>query len=253
MTLKFIASMSAALVVTALAANTALAGGFVNRIKRAKPVIAPSQQVSDWAGAYVGGSLGYNFAGDDEVGLTELNAAGNEGESDSRLGAVDLTGGNLGLHAGYRWHRGDWVYGPELGIEGGSVNASDDLTLNGAPLGVEAESERKYLLGLRFKAGYTVSPNTLVYGTVGVGHGKYDYTLTDTVTGDSMTQGYTDTSFNAGIGLEQKLGERTSLFAQYEYQHAGKTDLDFELNGSGKRTRATPKSHNVKLGVNFRF
>ncbi len=78
----------------------------------AAPVVQDAP-ASDWAGGYVGGSLGYAFAADDEIGLDLLQ----DGETASRgtaLGNVDVKGVNAGLHAGYRWQRDNWVFGPEL-------------------------------------------------------------------------------------------------------------------------------------------
>ena len=40
------------------------------------------------------------------------------------IGELKLNGGNAGIRLGYRWQRGNWVFGPELGVEFGSV---DDL------------------------------------------------------------------------------------------------------------------------------
>lgn len=225
--------------------RAAYAGGYVEPVVQATPVIDAPAPVSDWAGAYVGGSLGYVFGSDDVIGLDKLGTV----ERETGIGAVDIKGVNAGIHAGYRWHRGNWVYGPELGLEGGSIDASDNVAAFGNEYGVE--SKLNYLVSLRLKAGYEVNLETLVYGTVGVAHGDFDYTLSEA--GSSLTEGYSDTAFSAGLGVERKLSERLSLFAEWEYRQFGKTELTFTTDYANLATRATPEHHNIKIGVNYRF
>ncbi|WP_170167064.1 outer membrane protein [Paracoccus methylarcula] len=242
---KFLATVCAVSSVTTLISGVAYAGGFVAPVIEPTPVVVEPTPVSDWAGAYVGGSLGYVLGSDDSVGFENSDT----GARDTDLGDLDLKGVNAGLHAGYRWQKDKWVFGPELGIEGGSVDASENIS----PFGTdsEIESELNYLVSLRMKTGYEVSPNTLVYGTFGVAHGDFDYTLSDA--SSSQTKGFSDTGVAAGLGVERKLNENLSMFAEWEYRHFGKTDVAFDTDAGTLSTRATPKHHNVKVGVNYRF
>lgn len=242
---KIFTTVCAASSAAIIAGGAANAGGYAAPVVKTSPVIDAPAPVSDWAGAYVGGSLGYVFGSDDVIGLDKLD----NDERATDIGAVDIKGVNAGIHAGYRWDRGNWVYGPELGLEGGSVDASDNVAAFGNEYGVE--SKLNYLVSLRLKAGYEVNPETLVYGTVGVAHGDFDYTLSEA--GSSLTEGYSDTALSAGLGVERKLNERLSMFAEWEYRQFGKTELTFSTDGGDLATRATPKHHNIKVGVNYRF
>ena len=227
----------------------AFAGGYV--APTVEPVIvAPVVQAapaSDWAGGYAGGSLGYAFGADDEIGL-DLYSGGSLVERNTDLGSVDVKGPTVSLHAGYRWQRGNWIFGPELWVEGGSVDATDTVALGGS---AEVESAVNHILGLQVKTGYSVNPQTLVYGTAGAVHGDFDYTLADAL--GSETVNYDATGYSLGLGVERKLRDNLSVFAEWQYRNFGKTDVEFGDDEASLLTRATPEHHHVKLGVNFAF
>lgn len=229
----------------------ALAGGYVAPV--ADPVVAApvieAASVSNWAGGYAGGSIGYAFGSDDEIGL-DLLEGGALIDRANDLGSVDLKGLNAGLHAGYRWQRGNWVFGPELWVEGGSIDASDRVSFGNDAFDVE--SSVNYIAGLQFKTGYTVDPQTLVYGTAGVVHGDFDYKLGRS--DDSITESYSETGYSLGLGVERKLRDNLSVFAEWQYRNFGKTEVSYDIGDDQTiLTRATPEHHNVKVGVNFSF
>lgn len=230
--MPFTKTLTASAAAIVAMAGASFAGGFVAPVTEPPVIVAPEAPVANWAGGYVGGSVGYAFGADDEIGLNDSSA----------LGQVDVKGVNAGLHAGYRWQRNNWVFGPELWVEGGSVDATDTVTFAGASR--EVSSEVNYLLGLQLKTGYIVNPQTMVYGTAGFVRGDFDYSL------DDDTQGYSENGYSLGLGVERKLRENLALFAEWQYRNFGKTDITF---GDGTTTRATPEHHNVKVGVNFSF
>ena len=238
---NFVKSLAVAAPLAAVAGG-AHAGGFVAPV--VQPAVAPIVETvsSDWAGAYVGGTLGYAFNGKDRVGVSQT-PEGAVYDSET----LKLSGANLGLRLGYRWQRDNWVYGPELGFEGGKIEDSFE-----AADGYSAKSEIKNVLALRFKTGYLVQPETLVYGIVGVARAKVDYQTQGTGAGGPI--GYDDsfsrTGYILGLGVERQLSDRWSVTGEYEYANFGKERLH---DGTTGYTRATPKYHNVKLGVNFRF
>lgn len=233
-------------------AGAVAAGGYITPAGEPAPIIAApvkTPPVSDWAGAYVGGSLGYAFGGDDVIGFERRNGAGDKLQRGTSLGQIDLKGPTAGLHLGYRWQKDNWVFGPELGIEGGSVDATDRVE----SIGVDGEvtSELNYLVALRMKTGYAVNPQTLLYGTLGVAHGDFDYTLSRP--GNSQTKNYSDTGFTVGLGAERKINERLSAFAEWEFRQFGNTEIGYVDGDNHLATQATSEHHHIKLGVNFRF
>ncbi|WP_378947432.1 outer membrane protein [Paracoccus sp. R86501] len=243
-------SMFATTTALILGAGAAFAGGAVAPVIEAEPImIDPAPVASDWAGAYVGGSLNYSFGADDEIGIAILED-GEQVDRDTDLGDADLKGVSAGIHAGYRWQRDKWVYGPELGIEAGSVDHEIDIM----PFGFAGtvESEMNYLVTLVMKTGYEVMPGTLIYGTFGVAHGDFDYNLS--VDGENYSDGFTATGVAAGLGVERKINEKMSVFASYQYRDLSKETASFTVDdGVTAETKPTTAHSNIRVGMNYRF
>ncbi|MCF3974302.1 outer membrane protein [Paracoccus salsus] len=237
-----------------VASGSTLAGGYIAPTTESPliPPVAVPVPASDWAGAYLGGSIGYAFGSDDTVGYDFLEAGELVG-SVSDVAQVDVKGVNAGLHAGYRWQRNSWVFGPELWVEAGSIDATDSFSFDddGETITGTVESSVNYIVGLQMKTGYVVNPETLVYGTAGLVYGDFDYTTAGP--DGSSTQGYDANGYSVGLGVERKLNARTSVFAEWQYRNFGKTDVSFPDGADSLVTRATPEHHNIKLGVNFAF
>lgn len=160
-----------------------------------------------------------------------------------------MKGATAGVRAGYRLQRGNWVFGPELAVEGGSVDASDTVALDGDP--VRVDSSVKNIVSLLLKTGYVVDPQTLVYGTLGAACGSFDYALSDGDT--SETQGYRQTGAVFGLGAERAMSARTSVFAEYQFRNFGSTRLTYDPDAGEVTTVATPQHSNIQLGMNIRF
>ncbi len=231
--------IATAVTLTLGTAMTANAGGYTPPVDDGGVVVPITQAPADWQGAYGGVTLGYAFAGDDDVGVRTPTGFGTPDD-------LTLSGANAGLRIGYRWQRDRWVFGPELGFEGGDV--SDDFSTDG----YDAKSKIKNVLALRVKTGYVMDNDMLVYGIAGIARAKVDYKTEGT--GDYGTIGvnddYSKTGYIVGLGVEKMLNERMSLTGEYEYANFGKETRN---DGAGGSTQATPDYHNLKLGLNFRF
>lgn len=244
---KYFLAASTALV---LGAGASFAGGAVAPVVEVAPIeIAPAPVVSDWAGAYAGGSLNYTFGAEDEVGLVVLEDGQQVGRA-TDLGDVKLEGAALGLHAGYRWQREKWVFGPELGIEGGNVDNSLDIS-DGEGGSINLKSELNYLVTLVMKTGYEVKPGTLIYGTFGIAGGDFDYTLSSAE--GSATDSFTATGIAAGFGVEHKINEKMSMFAGYQYRDLSKETATFTDGTDAIESKPTTAHSNIRLGVSYRF
>lgn len=228
--------------VTAALTISAQAAGYTVPLVES-PVIAPvPAPVGDWQGAYVGATLGYAFGGDDKVAL-HLGE-----ESTPNLGKLELSGVNAGIRAGYNWQRQNWVFGPELAFEGGNVK--DDFRNTVDEELVQGDTKLKNAFALRFKTGYLVNPETLIYGIVGASRAKFDYSVTTPFSEINIDDSFSRTGYIVGLGVERKLTERLSLTGEYEYANYGKEHL---RNAIGVETPATPKFSNIKIGLNYRF
>lgn len=226
---------------TVLAGATAHAGGYTPPV--AEPAVAPvlvePAPSMNWQGGYIGATLGYAFGGDDVVGITDTTTTPETYVTD--IGNLDGSGANFGIRAGYMWQNNNWVFGPELGFEITDIKGDTSGTINGIP--ADADTKIKNVLALRFKAGYTVQPDTLVYGIAGWARADIDYN----VMGEDL--GYDTDGYILGLGVEKRLNEQWSVTGEYEYADFGKDTL----YGSVFSTEATPKYSNIKLGLNFRF
>ncbi|MBU2957282.1 outer membrane beta-barrel protein [Paracoccus sp. 1_MG-2023] len=248
MTFKFRPGGSALAIAIAIG-GAAQAGGIAAPSIEATPVIrAPAPVASAWAGGYVGGSLGYVFDTDDQIGLRAF-----EGDTllreESGRGDVGIGGLSGGVHAGYRWQRGNWVFGPELSAQFGSVDESRDILLFDTE--VDAENEMKGLVALVAKTGYLVDPRTLVYGTFGIARGDFEYSFSSD--DGAISKDYSSTGVAAGLGVERLVNDRLSVFAEYQYRDFGNETVDFAFDEFTFDTRASVTQSTVKIGANWRF
>lgn len=231
--------------------GSAQAGGYIAPVVEevvAAPVIVTAQP--GWTGAYVGGTLGYGFNGDDGVGI------GQAGVTDSpipRVGSLDVSGINYGVRGGYRMHMPtasrDWVVGAELAYEGGDISDEFDNT---ATNGYKGSVDVNNVLSLRVKTGVlNASKDTLFYGIIGASRGDFDYVVEGNGTPGAidLNENFTKTGYVVGLGVERKMNDRVSLTGEVEYSNFGKTGL---VN-NGRVTEATPDFLNIKAGLNYQF
>lgn len=245
----------AALATTTLPA-AALAGGYTPPVIEAPVVvIAPSEQVArpGWSGAYVGGALGYAFNADDRVGMRDV-MGGVSGTLTPSGHSLDVKGPAAALSLGYRMRRDNFVYGPELSVDFGRVKDEYTVSENGGTFTEAGKSEVNHIISLKFKGGSLVNEQTLVYGLAGIAYG--DFTYTQGAGDGAMSLDYDRTRYVLGAGVERRIGERLSVFGEWNYFNFGRDELLFpttEGGDSGIETVPTPEHHRIKIGVNYRF
>ncbi|MFV0410147.1 MAG: outer membrane protein [Paracoccus sp. (in: a-proteobacteria)] len=245
---------------TAIAAlmsgSTAMAGGFVPPVVETPIEITEVAPVPAWEGMYVGGTLGYGFGGDDKVGTTV------NGFNRGNMGDLEISGGNYGLHAGYRWQRPvkdkyQWVFAGELGYEAGGLGDDVDSVMDimGSSMDGTASVDVNSVLALRVKSGVlNQAGDTWFYGIAGVGMIDYDYAiaLNNASTRYSTSyDGESATGYILGLGVEHKFDEKWSVTGEWEYQNYGKETIGDK--NSGISTEATPDWHQIKIGLNYQF
>lgn len=210
-----------------------------------EPVVtAPA--LPSWAGFYLGGNVGYAFDGSENVGHRDESGAF---VTQQQAGTLDYEGFNYGLRLGWRGQRAmaarSFVYGIELGIDGGDVSDSFSTA------DYDASVDMNHVLGIRAKSGLTNrTGDTLFYGTLGYVHGDFDYTLKETAAAIDLDRSFSTDGYAVGLGIEHMINDRWSVNAEWEYlEFSGKRLYD----GNDHSTKATPKFHNIQLGVNLRF
>lgn len=184
------------------------------------PVVYDDVASSDWAGPYLGVSVGYG--------------AGTVTTEGDAVGDFDIDGWQAGLQAGVLGQSGNFVYGVE-----GTINWAD---LSGDYLGGDATGTVNWTGSLVGKAGFAVD-SILFYGVAGVafanGTGSY---LSDEVTN-------THTGWTAGVGIAAKVTDEMSVFAEYDYADYGSKTYDF----GGPSVDADLNTSTIKVGLNWHF
>ena len=179
--------IAAALPLALLMGAPAFAGGTATPppapIIIAQPVLAPMGQ---WTGFYAGAQLGY--------GDVSTDGAATVG-GDGALG---------GLHAGYRYDFGDFVFGGELDYD------SADLELDAGAGSIDA------ITRLKLQAGYDLG-STLIYGTVGGASADANIGGVDR----------TDQGYLIGAGLAYDLGNNFTVGGEILYHQFD----DFDSTG----------------------
>ncbi len=130
------------------------------------PPPAPIAYSGDWTGGYVGAQLGYGDLGGGASGNGEI----------------------AGLHAGYNWDFGGWVFGTELD--------HDFTNIDVGTAGDEVDGVTR----LKLRAGADLG-RTLIYGTVGAAHASA------TIGGVDMS----DNGWVGGIGVAYQLNDQWTL------------------------------------------
>ncbi|OAN81166.1 hypothetical protein A8B78_09135 [Jannaschia sp. EhC01] len=221
--------------ITALASLASLvaAPAFATGIVPAPPqegVVVVTPPATDWEGFYGGFTLGY---GTGTYGNDTSFPIDGEGE---------LNGMTYGIAGGYYFQNGNWVYGPELAVTGTHLSGSESC----ANPAFTCEVDFNYMAALRANVGYLVSPDTLLFGTVGIVGANVDvFTDNGTVFGDD----HWVTGYQLGIGAEYALSDTMRLRGTVSHYMFNDGDYQTDVLYNGIGMDATV----VEVGVMFRF
>jgi outer membrane immunogenic protein len=150
------------------------------------PYYSPSPAAGyNWAGAYAGLNLGYEWG-------KVSNSAGNP--------SGIMGGGQIG----YNWQNGQFVFGGETDLQ---ISSADDTF---APW----KFSNPWFGTLRGRIGYAMN-NILVYGTGGLAYADLNGEL------NSLTETKTELGWTLGLGLEVGLTPNWSAKVEYLYMDLG--------------------------------
>jgi outer membrane immunogenic protein len=204
--------------------RSALAMGFVAAL--ALPATA-----QDWAGYYAGATLGY---GSGDYGNDTSFPGDGEG---------DLDGFAYGGVLGYYFQNSNWVYGPELALMGTNLSGSEPCS-NPA---FSCDVDFNYIAALRGNAGYLVSPEMIVFGTLGITSANVDVTVDD---GTGPFGADNDvTGYQFGLGVEWATSETMHLRASVNRYVFDEDDFQTDVPYFDVGMDATT----VELGAMFKF
>jgi outer membrane immunogenic protein len=186
------------------------------------PVVAPAY-ISDWAGFYVG-----------------IHGGGGWGHKDFEPGvfATDLVslappslsphGGVFGFQFGHNWQWGPIVGGVEIDYSGADLTEGNTFVIPPFVDIFTADTKIDALASARFRLGYLIFPNWLIYGTAGPGWGHQELTTTDTVPGSftSVRSFANDFGWVAGVGVEWKFADHWLLRGEWLHYDFFRVDHD---------------------------
>lgn len=168
----------------------------------------------EFNGPFIGVQAGWNS---DEVKDTSTPL----GAAEIDLDHQSLTGG---VYAGYDFQLNEHTV---LGAEASFDLASDDKLRDNSSVGTYTLNP-KYSFDLTARAGYLVTPETLVYARGGYSNARATTTVMDTDL-TSLTSGNLD-GWLAGAGIERKLMDNVSARLEYRYSDLSEGDGEYDRN-----------------------
>jgi outer membrane immunogenic protein len=236
--------------------------------------------IYSWTGFYIGGNLGgaWNSTRDDVYPtgcfVTATTCGGPITNNVLRSDSVRLNGSGFtgGAQAGYNWQRDRWVWGVEgdinyLGInDGSSINRPVLAPLVGNF--IHSETDKLGWFGtLRGRAGITVTPSFLLYGTGGLAFGgvKSATAVSFSTTADTYAGALDDTrvGWTLGVGGEWIVAPKWSIKAEYLYVDLGKAGYNNACTNVAVCSAFTPqpayqtdlrlRENIVRVGLNYKL
>ena len=201
----------------------------------ATPALA---QDGPFTGPRVGAILGYDAF---QPGSTE--------DSDIRGDNQTADGLVYGGDVGYDIQRGNIVFGAEGEVTGSTSKVNNNpVDPNSFGYG-RVKAGRDLYAGLR--VGALLRPTTLLYAKGGYTNGRLDLTRND-------TQVTTDRHFNldgyrVGAGVEQSVGRKAYLKAEYRYSNYGDARLEYANGANTDNFSVDSDRHQVVVGAGVRF
>lgn len=218
----------------------------------------------EFTGFYVGGSVGYTVQKNDR-GESILFDAGRNGTYGDTITTVD--GGNAfapgfcngaatsSANVACKNDKDGIEYYARLGFdkqmgkvvlgavaEFGKSEVSDSVSaFSTTPAFYTMTRELDWNAALRARAGYTVGPKTLVYATGGGAYAKIDHKFATSNTANSFEITGDDNAWGwqAGGGLEQKIGRNLSVGVEYLYSRYNDDNSGVTV-GTGTADAANP-------------
>jgi outer membrane immunogenic protein len=215
------------------------------------PPVYAQPPVPLWAGFYFGGNLG--------VGWSQGSLSDTAGNTFTPNNSANFLGGG---QVGYNYQFGGGVV---AGVEADFDWAGNQNNISNAAAGVTVTTNDRWLTTLTGRLGYAWN-NWLVYGKGGGAWvGSSDPTITNVVTGASITPSTTNSNFGwtLGAGVEWAFLPNSSpnWSARLEYDYIGLSSQTFTIPAPGfaslfagdQFTGQNRSFQMVTVGVNYKF
>lgn len=188
-----------------------------------------------WTGGYVGLQVGGGWSTVDQPFRFPPNPHVYSQDNPNGSGVVG------GVHAGYNWQSGSFVFGGEADIDATSIDGND-----GGSAGDRNGFKAQWMASARLRAGYALD-RWLIYATGGYAylHGK----------ADRRDPGYEEShsaSFNGwtiGAGTEYALTDNITIRGEYRFADFGSKKVAI----SNYVEDISPQIHTVRVGLSYKF
>jgi outer membrane immunogenic protein len=213
-----------------LLATVASAAALVAQAEAQEPAYA-------WSGFYVGAQAGYGWSD------LDVDADGDEYGSSEE-------GGLGGVHAGYDWQRGNFVYGLLGDIDFVAIDEHDIFESTGPGKFENYQYDLDWVATARVRAGFA-HDRTLFYGSGGLAFGHMNASAEVDTLGGTFFDEWSGVKLGGavGLGVEHAFTDRWS--GRIEYVHHFFEDIELDLGGSP--VTFNPSFGTVKFGISYRF
>ena len=232
-------------------------------IKDAAPAMAPHNWNGPYAGLHIGTGSGEEktaITGDPVVFANDVRL----GNSATEL-TVSTNGALGGFQIGYNWRIGAGLVGVEADLSMASLAGAATFESVNGPFNTTVERKIDALGSLRARAGYLLSPSTLLYATGGlaVGHTTFKYSVTnpancalspgcESVSSSGLSAGWT-----AGLGYEYAFTSNMTWKTQFDYADLGSRSATIVVPvapaGNFRQAQSDFNVQTIRTGVNFKF
>lgn len=249
---------ASAAMATLVAAVPAAADGPSPQVSPTVYEPVPVQQVSNdfWSGLFIGGALG--------VGMSQHRFGGNFDSVDRLEFSHDLGehGGLASIQIGYTFAMSERTYvGATFDYTIFDVNANShtQYLVGGNQVTVDQEISPESMMTIGGRVGMLANENTQFYGMLGWSRASFGETrnyngggvfagLASAGTGSYEVDGAT-----IGVGMETRLGDRTSLGVEYRYTDLEDQTIYSSTVGGVYSTQSSNGVQQVRVGLNMHF
>lgn len=251
------------------------------------PIAKPAADVPTWTGFYIGANVGgawgsSNFSTNVNCpppaaqavfcnqGATSSNGVAVAAAGTGRLNQAGLTGG---LQAGHNWQSGSVVWGAEADFnfldlkKSVTTGGAFPATFLGDRFALTEEARTNWFATVRARAGVTIVPPVLLYGTGGLAITEFKFTTTYSDNArDSTFPGGTGSAslsgvqlgWTAGGGLEWMLHGNWTFKAEYLYLAFASRSFAVPLTNTSAYSQtmfvdADFSAHVARVGFNYKF
>lgn len=204
--------------------------------------IVQAAPVFSWTGAYIGAQVGYGWGRStfsDEVDTLRV-------KPDGFLG---------GLYAGYNFDMGNnFVLGVDGDVTYNDVEAGYSETDPDFDITANVNSKLRWSGAVRARMGVAMDRwMPYIAGGVAFGSVKNSASITDGVDTYGVSQSKTLTGWTAGAGVDYAATDNVIVRLEYRYTDYGHKDFSAGNDDFSFEARNKFKTHDIRLGVAYKF